>query len=281
MPFATRRARVLGERDLGRLLEFLRADPVLNLFVLSRVDVAGLNPRRLGCPILGYERDGELVGACHVGANLVPITQDPAALDAFAEQIGPIRRPQSIMGQADAVLGLHERLVARWGAAWDDQREIRDRQPMLRIDGPPTVDADPRVRPIQLAEFRQYFDAAVRMYTEEVGISPLDPSNSYASYVRTLITTGRAFGAVHEGQVWFKSDIGSAIDGYCQVQGVWLDPRLRGHGLSAAAMAAAVRLCQRNFPVVSLYVNDFNIRARKLYERIGFVEHATFATVLY
>ena len=152
---------------------------------------------------------------------------------------------------------------------------------MLQIADLPKVPADERIRPIELAEFAPYFDAAVRMYTEEVGISPLDPSNSYATYVRTLINTGRAFGALHEGQVWFKSDIGSAIDGYCQVQGVWLDPRLRGHGLSEAAMAAVVNLCRRQFPVVSLYVNDFNVRARRLYERVGFTQHATFATVLY
>lgn len=46
-------------------------------------------------------------------------------------------------------------------------------------------------------------------------------------------------------------------------------------------MAQVVRLCLRAYPVVSLYVNDFNTRARRLYERVGFRTVSELATVLY
>ena len=100
---------------------------------------------------------------------------------------------------------------------------------------------------------------------------------------------GRAIGGVvpaddarrQPERVWFKSDIGSVWRHYCQVQGVWLDPQLRGRGLSIPAMAQVVVLCQQQYPVVSLYVNDFNTRARRLYTEIGFDTVGELATVLY
>jgi predicted GNAT family acetyltransferase len=47
-------------------------------------------------------------------------------------------------------------------------------------------------------------------------------------------------------------------------------------------MAAVVRAAQASIaPVVSLYVNDFNIAARRSYERVGFREVGTFASVLF
>ena len=34
-------------------------------------------------------------------------------------------------------------------------------------------------------------------------------------------------------------------------------------------------------PVVSLYVNDWNVSARRAYERVGFVESARFSTIMF
>ena len=68
----------------------------------------------------------------------------------------------------------------------------------------------------------------------------------------------------------------------CQVQGVWVNPRLRGRGLAAPGMAAVVTLARRTCaPRVSLYVNDFNTPARKAYEKVGFAEVGSFATILF
>jgi len=66
------------------------------------------------------------------------------------------------------------------------------------------------------------------------------------------------------------------------VQGVWVAPELRGHGLGFAGMAAVVALVRRDLaPVVSLYVNDYNLAARRVYERVGFRQTASFATVMF
>ncbi|HZA30090.1 MAG TPA: DUF4081 domain-containing protein, partial [Propionibacteriaceae bacterium] len=50
---------------------------------------------------------------------------------------------------------------------------------------------------------------------------------------------------------------------------------------SGAAMAAVVQLARKLVPTVSLYVNDYNLPARAMYDRVGFAEVGEFATVHY
>ena len=48
-----------------------------------------------------------------------------------------------------------------------------------------------------------------------------------------------------------------------------------------SAMAAATVWCQRQWTTVSLYVNDYNTRARAMYARCGYEQVNEFATVLF
>ena len=171
-------------------------------------------------------------------------------------------------------------------ASWGPAREVRACQPLLAIDTWPQVPADPFVRPVRLDEVDTLFPASVAMFTEEVGVSPVaDGGAGYRARVRELVAGGNAFARIDDRhgtrEVVFKADIGYATAAACQVQGVWVDPDLRGQGLGAAGMAAVVEQARRTIaPVVSLYVNDFNRTARAVYERVGFRQVGTFATVL-
>jgi uncharacterized protein len=47
-------------------------------------------------------------------------------------------------------------------------------------------------------------------------------------------------------------------------------------------MAAVVDLALQHIaPVVSLYVNAHNVAARKVYEKVGFKQTATFTTIMF
>jgi predicted GNAT family acetyltransferase len=133
----------------------------------------------------------------------------------------------------------------------------------MAISSPPAIPIDRRVRRVTLDQWDAYTDAAVKMYTEEIGVSPVQGSPAgYRFYVRQLISSGRAFGILEGNRVLFKADLGSVSGSVCQVQGVWLEPELRGRGLAAPAMAAVVQLARTVVPTVSLYVNDYNLPAR-------------------
>lgn len=274
-------ARILTAADAPAVRDLLAADPVVNVFVGSRLDAGVLTPTRSGL-LWGWPATTPRA-LLHVGANLVPVADSLEPLPAFVEAAGRRRTSQSIVGPARLALPLWQALADRWGAAWADVREVRRHQPLMAISGAPKGPVDPRVRPIRAAEFDSYLAASVAMYREEVGSDPLadGAGSGYRSYCRWLIDLGRAFGIVEGGEVIFKADVGASFARVAQIQGVWLAPSLRGRGLAAPAMAAATDYVLADFATASLYVNDFNLRAIRAYERVGFETVGEFATVLY
>ncbi|MFD0425952.1 GNAT family N-acetyltransferase [Streptomyces parvus] len=274
--------RVLEPSDLGAALAILESEPVANAFVTSRVQVAGLDPWRLGGEMWGWYADGRLRSLCYSGANLVPICAGPEAVRAFADRARRAgRRCSSIVGPAEPTTQLWRLLEPSWGPA----REVRANQPLMVTESPAAdITPDPLVRRIRKDEMEVLMPACVAMFTEEVGISPLagDGGLLYQARVAELITTGRSFARIDDGEVVFKAEIGAATPQACQIQGVWVAPEHRGKGLSETGMAAVLRYALADVaPVVSLYVNDYNTPARKAYQRVGFREVGAFMSVLF
>lgn len=273
--------RLLSDRDTDEVLQLCDRDPVTNVFVSSRVHACGLDPARLGAQVWGYTESGRITSVCYSGANLIPVAATPAAVAAFADRARlQGRRCSSIVGPAGPVSELWTLLAPYWGRA----RAIRARQPLLTITAPPLVSADPLVRPATIDQLGLLFPAAVAMFTEEVGVSPLgaDGGRSYRNRVSELIRAGHTFARIDNGTVVFKADIGAATPSACQIQGVWVPPQLRGRGHATGGMAAVVAGALASVaPVVSLYVNDFNEPARTAYQRVGFTQTGLFTSVLF
>ncbi len=276
----TATVRRLTGADRPEIVALLDRDPVANVFVTSRLEASSRSDR-LGAEMWGYYDNGRLSAACYSGANLVPVQADESAAQAFADHATREgRRCSSIVGPAGAVLPLWERLRPAWGPA----REERLSQPVMAIDRVPFIDPDPLVRPVRAGEIDILLPASVAMFTEEVGVSPVADGGMalYRARVAELIRNGRTFARIEDGRVVFKADVGAASSRACQVQGVWVDPARRGEGIAAPGMAAVVAHAMAEIaPVVSLYVNDFNVRARAAYRRTGFHEVNTFASVLF
>ncbi|MCP2310284.1 hypothetical protein FHR36_003417 [Kitasatospora paracochleata] len=287
-PFQVARAlsatRILDAPDLDDALEILHRDPVANAFVATRVEAVGLDPWRLGGEMWGWhDEDGRLESLCYAGANLVPVNAGPQAVRAFAERAKRQgRRCSSIVGPAESTAALWALLERSWGPA----REVRAHQPLMATATRATgVEPDPLVRRVLRNEVEAVMPACVAMFTEEVGISPLagDGGLLYQARVAELVAAGRSFARFGEdGEVVFKAEIGAVTAGACQVQGVWVAPEFRGRGLSETGMAAVLDFALTDVaPVVSLYVNDFNVRARAAYHRVGFREVGAFMSVLF
>jgi predicted GNAT family acetyltransferase len=273
--------RVLRPSDLDQTLAVLGRDPVANVFVESRVRSVGLDPMRLGGEMWGHVVDGRIEAVCHAGANLVPAEAGPEAIAAFVDRARRQgRRCASIVGPREMVAPMWEQLEPLWGSA----RDVRPRQPLMATGTRPPVPADAAVRRVRPDEIDTVLPACVAMFTEEVGVSPtaVDGGAAYRARVVELIRAGRSFARIDEGRVVFKAEIGAASPAACQVQGVWVDPELRGRGLSIGGMAAVVEMALDDVaPTVSLYVNDFNTAARAAYRRVGFRDVGTFMSVLF
>lgn len=272
--------RSLGRGDLDAVRALLNRQPLVDMFVRYRVDSTRLDRQWFGAELWGYFEDGELVSLLHVGANVVPAQATPAAIAAFAERLITHRhRPSSLVGPASAVLPLWDAVAPLWGPA----RSPRPVQPFLTLQRDSTIQLDPRVKPVTIDQVDLVYPACVAMFTEEVGVDPesVGGSNGYRGRVAQLVSMGWSWAIIEAGQVVFKAEVGAATDAGCQLQGVWVHPDLRGQGLAAPAMASVVRQVRRAVaPAVTLYVNDHNHAARRVYERVGFRQSDTFASIL-
>ncbi len=276
--------RVLDRHDLDAALAVCGRDVVANLFVAARLRSGGIATRS-GGELWGYYEDGSLQSLCWSGANLVPVEATDDALDAFAARARRQgRQCSSLVGPADAVLALWDLLEPYWGPC----REVRRDQPLMAIAGPPAVAPDPAVRRSTPAELDLLVPACVAMFTEEVGYSPVaaDGGALYSSQVASLVNSGRSLVRIDAGargpEVVFKAELGSVTSEAVQVQGVWVNPPYRGRGHAVHGMASVVEFVRATMaPVVSLYVNSFNLRAVRVYETVGFERVGTFATVLF
>ncbi|AYY15363.1 GNAT family N-acetyltransferase [Actinobacteria bacterium YIM 96077] len=272
--------RVLGPSDLGAVTRVVDREPLIDVFVGSRVHGSGMVPTKLGGELWGYFIDHQLVAVCYAGANLVPVGADPVAARTFADvALHRGRRCSSLVGQADAVMSMWDLLQPEWGPA----RDVRSSQPVMAITEEAAVEPDPAVRRVRPDEVEVLHPAAVAMFTEEVGISPngSDGGAYYRARLSELVRAGRAFARFEDGEVVFKAEIGAVTPKACQVQGVWVRPDRRGHGLSVGGMAAVVSHALREIaPAVSLYVNEYNHAALGAYRKVGFTEVGRFATVM-
>ena len=281
MPDPRSVVRPLGTADLRAFLELADRDPVVNVFASYRARTTNLDPRWLGGEVWGRVVGGELVAACHAGANLVPVGADETDCLAFAERaLGGTRTASTVVGPHPAVAALWRGL----GDAWGPPRELRWRQPHLEIATDPLVAPDPEVRVSRREDLDALYPACVAMYTEEVGVSPEAGGGAdlYRARVQQLVSRGWSFARYDGGRVVFKAEVACATPYAAQVQGVFVPPDLRGQGLASAGMAAVVRLVrERVAPVVSLYVNEWNHPARGAYERVGFAETGRFSTIMF
>jgi uncharacterized protein len=274
-------ARLLGDADRGAVERLLDRDRYAAAQVAEQVSAHGLAWWRTEARVFGYGTRRHLESVCWLGHNLVPVHASPPAVAAFAElaSLNP-RNCSSIVGRAEAVLDLWSRLAPAWGSA----RDVRPYQPLLLATAPPAVPADPAVRLVRPDEIDVLFPAAVAMYAEEVGISPLADGGgrAYRERVGDLVRGRRAYARFDGGRVVFKAELAVVTRHTAQVQGVWVAPEWRGRGLGTRGMAAVVRdALRRMAPTVSLYVNDYNHAARRVYQRCGFTQVGALATVLF
>lgn len=274
----------LADDGRGEFERLVDADPYVNAVLSTRLrQVRGLGANVFGGEVFAVrDAEGRIAAAAVHGRNLLPVGGAEQDWQVLAEHLAGRPAPSiSIVGRAAAVRAMWQLLEPHWGPA----RALRPCQPLLVLDR--AVDAvrcDPRVRAVRPDELARYLPAAAAMFTEELGVPPEQGSGlaDYRQRVAALIRDGRAFAIFDaEGAVVFKADLGAVSAQTCQVHGVWVRPELRGRGIGTPALAAVIQHALTLAPTVSLYVNDFNTAARRLYERLGMRQMAELATILF
>ncbi|MBC7298656.1 MAG: GNAT family N-acetyltransferase [Demequina sp.] len=285
------------QRDVTEARELCATDPVANVVPAMHLETAsraGAIPKGLWVVRRRGRGSRDLAGVLWCGANLTAVlpTDGDEADDARAEVaaaiVARLSRPAALVGDAELTLDLWGRVEPWWGPA----RQLRPHQISMVTDRDPEPVESSRVgvEPLRQASMDDYphlLPAAAHMFMGEVGYDPLQHGReAYEDRLTYLVRAGCSYimyGNVHGTRdVVFKAEVGVVGGGVAQIQGVWVQPSLRGLGYGSEGMVQLVkRVREDHAEAVSLYVNDFNTAAIGAYAAAGFERVGTFATVMF
>lgn len=264
--------RLLVDDDSRDVLEFLQRDPVSNVYLISRL----LEERTVAAAQVAVVRyNGAIVLVASLATNIV-LAGDPSlpddiigsavslVADRILQRMIPVR---AIISPAHLVETLWDGLRTRL----DPPTVVRLNQPVYslrgRLDYPDLTTA----RYATLQDLDPLVPACAAMHREEVGIDPLErDATGYRERIRELIEKERAVIRVAEGRIVSKCEYSAATGDAVQLMGVWTHPSYRRRGLSRDLLREVCGHLARRGKTVTLFVNDFNTPAIRLYEALGF-----------
>ena len=264
--------RAMSEDDVRNALEFLRRDPLINVYLISRL----IEDRSLtSSQIVLVRFNGAIVLVASLATNMV-LGGDPSisqeltdtAIMLIADRIIARSLPvRAIISPQHLVEALWSQLRARL----DPPTVVRLSQPVYalkkRLDYPDLTES----RFSTMRDLEKLVPACAAMHKEEVGIDPMerDPVG-YRERIRELVEKKRSVIRVVDNRIATKCEFSAITDDAAQLMGVWTDPRYRRRGLSHALLAEVCGHLFRRGKGVTLFVNDFNAPAIALYESLGF-----------
>ena len=264
--------RNVGDDDVPAALAFLRRDPLINVYLISR-----LMEERFAAATqmvdIRYNRDTVLLAS--LATNIV-LASDPgvahevtdAAVAVVADRILTRALPvRAIISPAALVEQLWNRLRPRL----DAPTVVRMTQPIYAIRGRLDYPDLKEGRHATMRDLEALVPACAAMHKEEVGIDPMErDAAGYRERIRELIDRQRAVIRIVDGAIVAKCEFSAVTADAVQLMGVWTHPRFRRRGYSRALLREVCGHLARKGKIVTLFVNDFNRPAVALYESLGF-----------
>jgi len=129
----------------------------------------------------------------------------------------------------------------------------------------------PELRAAQIEDLELLVRAGAAMMIEEVEEDPLQTRpDQYRSFVRDRILRGEEFVWIDAQGLRFKCSVSSRTPEAAQIEGVFTPQARRRQGYAKLGLSETCHRLLALVPNLTLYVNDFNLPAIRLYERLGF-----------
>jgi predicted GNAT family acetyltransferase len=262
----------ISNDDVGTALAFLRRDPLINVYLISRI----LEERFASTTqTVEVRHNREVVLVASLATNIVlagdpelPVDVTESAIAVVAERILTRLMPvRAIISPAHLVEMLWTRLRTRL----DPPTVVRMNQPVYAIRGRLDYPDLKESRYATARDLPALIPACAAMHREEVGIDPLErDAAGYQERVREIVEQKHSVIHVVNGEIAAKCEYSAVTDETVQLMGVWTNPRFRRRGIARSLLREVCGHCARKGKTVTLFVNDFNRPAIALYEDLGF-----------
>jgi predicted GNAT family acetyltransferase len=262
----------ISNDDVGTALAFLRRDPLINVYLISRI----LEERfASSTQTVEVQHNREVVLVASLATNIVlagdrelPVDVTETAIAVVAERILTRMMPvRAIISPAHLVEMLWTRLRTRL----DPPTVVRMNQPVYAIRGRLDFPDLKESRYATARDLPALVPACAAMHREEVGIDPLErDAAGYQERIRELVEQKHSVIHVVNGEIAAKCEYSAVTDETVQLMGVWTSPRFRRRGYARSLLRQICGHWARKGKTVTLFVNDFNRPAIALYEDLGF-----------
>ncbi len=225
--------RLVSDDDFKGALEFLQRDPLINVYLISRL----IEERTLASSQIAVIRyNGAIVLVVSLATNIV-LAGDPSLADEITDsaialvadriltRMLPVR---AIISPAHLVESLWNGLRVRL----DPPTVVRMNQPVYALRKSPPYPDLTRARYSTTRDLEQLVPSCAAMHKEEVGIDPMErDAVGYRERIRELVEKKRSVILVEEGVIAAKCEYSAVTPESVQLMGVWTHPRYRRRGL--------------------------------------------------
>jgi hypothetical protein len=140
-----------------------------------------------------------------------------------------------------------------------------------------SADAPLGFRPARPKDWQRIVVNASLMEEEDLGHTPFkDNPRAFGEAVQRRIEREVTWVIERDGEIVFQINIGTQTTWGAQLGGTFVPRKFRGQGLAKAGTAAIVRHLLKTTRQVTLHVNEANLPAVAVYERVGFRPYARF-----
>ena len=258
--------------DRAEVLALLRARAVHNIYLLAQIERGALTRDDVAGPLLGYYTGRRLDSVAVCGSNL--------AISAFAQFARAGRYLVRVVVGDDPTV---DAFMSHYGRRFRPIHLERGGQHLYTVSSDTLQPAgEPcSLRQAELEELLEVVRVDRCMVTEELGFDPfVGDIEGYREGWRRRIREMRAWviGPLG-GPLIFKLEQSAVCEQGVQISGVYTSPHHRRRGIGFRAMS---QMCERmllEVPAITLYVNDINAAAIRLYQRLGFERVGTIRSV--
>jgi ribosomal protein S18 acetylase RimI-like enzyme len=210
---------------------------------------------------------GDLIGVGLAGRHTFFEAQSYEAIRAFAEAARERTDIHMVFAEVDK---FYEFWQIYSGSAEPPRLATTE---MLFETSEPLITGEP-VSELRLAAACDLFEvvrAHAEMVNAETGADPLVlDRDGFVERCVARIEQGRVWVWFENGKLVFKCDVVSDTPKAAYLEGIWVDPSMRGKGLGRRAIATLCATLLNGSNAVCGFVNSANSRAQSLYWKTGF-----------